>query len=1628
MYKKNNRILIVFLLIFSFVITSVSIYGDHTPKSGRDIKLLLLEKNSNLFTNTEVNIKNNSSEILDKYTEDSYLEINMNWSIPEELEGKLQQGDFYDLDIPNNLTDISIHKSENIQLNKDTIRIYIDTNLSGYLKFNAKLKDSDFQEEIIEFKDAITTQSIVITRKEVSDLGASSENSAVKDSVSEDDTHLQSVAQFSKPSSIAVSRFKVYTEPTKTTYLSGEEIVFYVGVSLTDESSTLSNAHLSVRIPKKNIVKSTLSASDISSQLNKKISEIDDYYIIDYELKPLGAGASLDIPFKFETHNGETPNGFAISVEASISKDDNDTLSSDALDFTINTNKPKIEKFIYNGNFKTNKDMNTVLAGYEKNKEQTMLSESLTDLEYVRFSYSLSTGDSAESAGSRLYDHVVIEDKIPDDAVFVAEDNKGWTFDEKNRIAKYVFESEQGVHLVPNLFLDKVFLKLKFPNAKVGVTRINNVTATSTPKNMDSLESPDIVSDDIKFVLKARPKTLINGSKSISYSEFYDYQKDREKVFTWNLTASNAIGGEEQFVTLGSLEIKDYGLDERLKYTELKIPKQEYFKGTLSIIASMKDGNQIILGNDLSTENDQSFKLNEETVSISILTSEDSVIENSKSLKVYIDTMLRDTELDVVPDNVVVTYLENKADFNISAKEGQTETNSVRSTIRFYKVRPSVTLNKKIENSKKDYFMDDLIKYSLSLDFNNFLGDSNYIDGTKIVDILPIGNDYISGSSNVKIASNVSSNIKSHVNDPEIIHNYKESGQTALVWDLGKLEYKGNNSMGYMRGSVIVSYSTRLTSFASQGQNKNEAYLSWVNSDIVKAAGETQKDLYDLNNNGDYEELISKSNVQFNYVPPRELLIRKEVKGSLDSRYLLPPSKGLSELDTLVSYRFRMDNYSITDIKTLSFIDLIPDLNDKTASEDVTQGSKRIPRNSNFKLMLSGPITLPEGLNVYYTTDTIPNDIRDFYKNAIWQSHLDDYQSATAFKIELENGFVFESGKGFAFDIDFKVPNNLKLNDGDKAVNSFGVSTSSNLDFFESNISTLEIVKYAVTGTVFDDFNEDGVFDKTIDDTIAKHRVRLVDQDGNEVVDKDGKPYETVTDDHGNYTINVLHQGTYRVKILTPEGFEITKTVEESNGSHLENNSSQISKEFTLNSDNRKAIINAGFYKKDTSVEVVKVLTNHQGDIIKKEQSFEFLVHIENKHDGLDSMIPYSGNGAILQDNSENKERVIQIINGKVQIPANHKLVIMGLPKFTKLKIVEQNSSKYDVDGGIIDTITDKTHKSFTVINTLKNEKTSFTAQKIWIGGPSIKPDVSLQLYRDGSPYLTPIILQNGNTEYTWDNLDKTDLEGNVYSYTVDELNVPENYTKTINGTTITNTYLQKFEDIEVTKEWIGGPMDKPTVEINLFANGIIVGETAILESGATNYIWKDMPVTDLLGNPISYTVDEVNVPKDYSKHVDEFTITNTYTPGKQTVQVQKVWVGGPKEKPSISVQLYRNNIEFGEVVEMTPGVTTYIWENLDVFDENGNTYGYTVDEIDVPKGYNKTINGMTITNTFMQEDDLNSDTNKPESKDEKQNYLYDEDEKLPSTGHRSVYGRISLIILFSGVVTLLFSNKKKNQ
>lgn len=90
-------------------------------------------------------------------------------------------------------------------------------------------------------------------------------------------------------------------------------------------------------------------------------------------------------------------------------------------------------------------------------------------------------------------------------------------------------------------------------------------------------------------------------------------------------------------------------------------------------------------------------------------------------------------------------------------------------------------------------------------------------------------------------------------------------------------------------------------------------------------------------------------------------------------------------------------------------------------------------------------------------------------------------------------------------------------------------------------------------------------------------------------------------------------------------------------------------------------------------------------------------------------------------------------------------------------------------------------------------EKIDITAKKIWVGGPAQKPAIHFQLYRNGEAYGEKVLLQ-GVTSYTWKGLDKTDVEGKPYTYTVKEVTVPNSYTVSYNqdGLTVTNTWNKK--------------------------------------------------------------------------------------------------------------------------------------------------------------------------------------------------------------------------------------------
>jgi|GEM_PF-2190680 len=93
--------------------------------------------------------------------------------------------------------------------------------------------------------------------------------------------------------------------------------------------------------------------------------------------------------------------------------------------------------------------------------------------------------------------------------------------------------------------------------------------------------------------------------------------------------------------------------------------------------------------------------------------------------------------------------------------------------------------------------------------------------------------------------------------------------------------------------------------------------------------------------------------------------------------------------------------------------------------------------------------------------------------------------------------------------------------------------------------------------------------------------------------------------------------------------------------------------------------------------------------------------------------------------------------------------------------------------------------KAFNVIASPKAEpsKTELepvevTVYKLWPGTDNPPSGVSVQLYKDGRPEGPPVILNNTNKwRYTWKNLSPAS------TWTVDEINVPEGFTKSIAGT-----------------------------------------------------------------------------------------------------------------------------------------------------------------------------------------------------------------------------------------------------
>ena len=358
----------------------------------------------------------------------------------------------------------------------------------------------------------------------------------------------------------------------------------------------------------------------------------------------------------------------------------------------------------------------------------------------------------------------------------------------------------------------------------------------------------------------------------------------------------------------------------------------------------------------------------------------------------------------------------------------------------------------------------------------------------------------------------------------------------------------------------------------------------------------------------------------------------------------------------------------------------------------------------------------------------------------------------------------------------------------------------------------------------------------------------------------------------------------------------------------------------------------------------------------------------------------------LLADDNEKVTRTVTEADG-------WKWSFEDLPKYAE----DGHEIKYTISEERVEHYGEPEINGFNVTNTYQPGETSISIRKIWDDNNNqdgIRPnEITVKLLANGKDTGKTLALNKSNN---WSG-SFTDLakykDGVEISYTIEEA-VVNGYEAVIEGNmtagyVITNSHIPETTEVSGSKTWDDANNQdgkRPgSITIHLLANGKELEDKELTVTAADGWKWEfeDLPKYEN-GRKITYTITEDAVP-DYTTVVNNYDVTNSYTPGKTSVTVTKNWddAGNQdgKRPDSIQVQLYADGEELGEPVVLNAETRwSHTWSDLDE-KAGGKTIEYTVKEVGETDGkidfdgaeYQVTYTGnatagYTITNSYTSE------------------------------------------------------------
>ncbi len=295
----------------------------------------------------------------------------------------------------------------------------------------------------------------------------------------------------------------------------------------------------------------------------------------------------------------------------------------------------------------------------------------------------------------------------------------------------------------------------------------------------------------------------------------------------------------------------------------------------------------------------------------------------------------------------------------------------------------------------------------------------------------------------------------------------------------------------------------------------------------------------------------------------------------------------------------------------------------------------------------------------------------------------------------------------------------------------------------------------------------------------------------------------------------------------------------------------------------------------------------------------------------------------------------------------------------------------------------------FTVTNT-NDETIALAGSKTWDDDENrdgVRPEsITIRLLADGTEVANATVTAADNWAWSFTGLRRYDAtDGHEIVYTVTEDAVPD-YSTDYDGLNVTNTHTPGKTSVTVTKAWDDANdqdgIRPDTITVELYANDVATGKKLTL-SAENNWMGS---FTDLnqkeAGVDIAYTVKEVGEPSGYKVKVTGdattgFTVTNTHTPEKTSIDVTKVWDDDDDadgiRPDSVTVRLLADGTPTGKTLTLSADNNwSGSFKDLDVY-ANGKKITYTVEEVGVPSGYEVEVtgdaeSGFDVTNTHEPE------------------------------------------------------------